>query len=191
MDTYPTHQSDPAFLALRDHLAQHLRSALPQPIGSAADDSESPSDHALACRDAAALARIESLAPADPAEAALAAQHVIAGAHANHCVYLFKQHAPASDQAIILRKQIVGLLREARRSLSLLTSLQEQRYKQGVAAMASRETFAHPGGDQDAGGDFTNPAGNTAAPPLPEKARPAPPRRSPPALRLIQGGLAS
>jgi len=197
MDPQPPPQSDPALLAFYDRLAPTLRAALPPPIGNPPEGPGSTPEQALARRDAAAIALVTSLAPADAAEAALAVQYVVAGAHASYSLWQVQQHPPVSEAAMKLRTQFARFSRESRRSRSLLLTLQEDRHKRAAADMAARKKTSPPHGEgQSAGGGLASPGGAAVAPPdqppaPSEETKPAPPRRSPPALRLIQGGLAS
>ena len=199
-----TQQPDPALRALYANLVQTLVAALPPPIDSTPEDPESDQEDALTRRNHAAIAVLASLAPADATEARLAVQYVAASAHATYCLSLVQQHPPTSEPAMKLRTQFARFEREALRSRSLLLTIQEQRYEREAANRAAGPTSSRPGRGQGAGGGLATPGGAAASPaqspppptetkPVPpaEVAKPAPPRHSPPALRIIQGGLAS
>jgi hypothetical protein len=196
MDTQPPHSSDPDLQALYGRLAQTLCAALPPPIGDAAENAGSSPDQALARRDAAAIALITSLAPADDAEGALAVHCVVASARANHCLSQVGQHPPASDMAMKLRRQYARYIQESLRSRGQLLTIQGARYKRERADAAARQQFLQYGEGQGAGDGLPTPGGSAEAPPAqphapPAQPKPAAPRRSPPSLRLIQGGLAN
>jgi len=188
MDPHPPHLTDPALVVLCNGVAETLHAALPELVGNTPE--------ALAARDAVAMRLVAALAPADAAEAALAAQSVVAGAHAFHCQWLAQQYSPASELGMKLRAQSAGFEHEAERSRSLLLTIQKKRRKREAANVAARPKSPPHGRGQDAGGGLATQGGAAVAqpalPPAPQEAtKPAPARRSPPALRLIQGGLAS
>jgi hypothetical protein len=193
MDTQQPQPSDPALRALYDRLAQMLRATLPPPIGDPAGETGSSSRQALARRDAAAFAVITSLAPADATEGALAAHYVIASAHAAHSLWQAGQHPPASEPAMKLRKQYARFTREALRSRSRLLRLQEARDKREAANADARPKSPQDGEGHGTGGGLPTSDEVMAQPaqPPPSETKPTPPRRSPPTLRLIQGGLAN
>jgi hypothetical protein len=196
MDTLPPHPSDPNLQAFYDRLAETLRAALPPPIDDAAGNAGSSPEQALARRDAAAIAVIRSLAPADAAEGALAVHCVVASARADHCLSQVGQHPPVSDMAMKLRRQYARYIQESLRSRGQLLTIQGARYERERAEATARRQFPQYGESQGAG-DGLPILGSSADAPLaqpparPEETKPAPPRRSPPALRLIRGGLAN
>jgi hypothetical protein len=107
-------QPDPTHQLARDihcRAVETLRTMLPPPI----DDTFK----ARTRRDRAALAAVATLVPASPAEAHLAARHVAAGEHAQHCLRLAGQ----------LRAQAASMGRESRRYHAALLRMQAQRGK--------------------------------------------------------------
>jgi glucosamine 6-phosphate synthetase-like amidotransferase/phosphosugar isomerase protein len=189
MDTYPS-QIDPALMAKYDQVMQTVRATLPPPIGNMPED--------LVRRDAQAMDLVVCLAPADETEAALVTQYVVTGAHARYCIWQIGQYSPVSDEAMKLRKQAASLMEQSGRTRSRLLAVQEARYKREAAAnVAARPGSPVQDAAQAIGSGGATPDGSGAAmppaqQPVPaEPIKPAPPRSSPPALRLIQGGLAS
>jgi len=187
MDTQQPQQSDPAVQARYDHLVQSLRAALPPPMGRTPED--------IARRNAAAIDLAVSLAPADAAEVALTIKYVVAGAHADHCLWLALRHPPTSGMGLRLRTQDAGFIREGQRNRSLLLTMQEERQRRAATTGAAQRTPPSHSGGQDAD-SLASPGDAVAAlpaqPPAPPgETKPAPARRPRPALRLIQGGLAS
>lgn len=196
MDTQPPHSSVPDLQALYGRLAETLRATLPPPIGDAAGNAGSSPDEALARRDAAAIALITSLAPADDAEGALAVHCVVASARANHCLSQVGQHPPASDMAMKLRRQYARYIQESLRSRGQLLTIQGARYKRERVDAAARQKFPQHGEGRCVGDGIPILGAPAAAPPAqppapPEETKPGAPRRSPPVLRLIRGGLAN
>lgn len=193
MDTQPPQQPHPALRAFYSHIVETMVAALPPPIGGMPED---PPGEALARRDRIAIAVLASLAPADAAEAALATQCIVAGAHATYYLSQVAQHSAASALAMKLRSQFASFEREARRSRSLLLTMQEKRYKREAANRIARPAPPRQGEGPGAGGDLATQGGGAVAPPTqppapPEATEAAPPRRSRPVLRIIQGGLGS
>jgi hypothetical protein len=192
-------KADPLSLASDGELAQILCAALPPPLlGNVPGYPPVTPEEALARRDAAAIALLRSLEPADQTEAALAITCVTTSAHATDCLSQVQLHRPESDQAMKLRMQFARFSRESLRARSALLTLQEQRYKREAAA---RRAAAQRAMAQDAANGIANPgdagAAQSAQPPAakqpvqppPAGTKSAPSRRSRPALRVIQGGL--
>ncbi len=188
--------SDPALRISYVRLVDTLRAGLPPPLSNTPGQSGPPSEYAIARRDAAAFAMIASLDPADAIEADLAVQYVVASAHATHALHQARQHPPSSEAAIKLRGQSAQLEQDAQCTRSLLRARQVARRRRQAADAVARKTAARSSPGQSAGGGLASQGGAAVAPPAqppapPEETKPAAPRRSPPALRIIQGGLAS
>ena len=120
---------DPAYLRNREayqHLVYTLSTSLPPPP----DDSP----ERLRQRDQAAIAQVAALCPANPAEAALAAQSVAANAQAMECLRL--AHHPDSDLVMGLKcsAQAASMMRQSHSGLNALRRLQAAREKRDANA---------------------------------------------------------
>ncbi len=102
-------------------LIRTLQLALPPPLG------DSPED--LARRDHAAIARIAALAPANAAEADLAALYVAASEQWKDCLRLVQQPDISASWAMKCRAQANSMMRQAQSALRLLLRLQAARQK--------------------------------------------------------------
>jgi hypothetical protein len=131
-DGAPTH-SDPApgldpDLALRlpvdayYHLVRTLRLILPPP-------GPNPTPEDFARRDHAAIARIAALAPANAAEADLAAQFVAASEQWKDCLALAQAPETSPAWQLKCRAQALGMMRQSQSALRLLLRLQAARRK--------------------------------------------------------------
>jgi hypothetical protein len=192
-----------AMIAICEDLVRSFRDRLP-PVGTTPEEFDD--------RDAAAVALVLSLAPANGSEAALVAKYVIARSHAAHRLSLVKLYAPASEKATKLRTQGARFERRARLLRTRLLIMQEAHYYTPKAAFqaprlawdADREAGRGVGGGPAPQADAAvAPPGpppeqnaeaviaSLAAPPAGAATKPAAPRRKPPVLRVIQGGVAS
>ncbi|MEJ0016903.1 MAG: hypothetical protein WDN25_10080 [Acetobacteraceae bacterium] len=106
-------------------IAARLCGLLPPPVTDTAD--------ARAARDAAALAAVEALHPADAFEAELAAQIVAADAHAKDCLRLAVQPAASADDARRCRAQAVSMMRQMQGGLRALMRRQAEQDKAETA----------------------------------------------------------
>src|SRR5487761_11174 len=102
-------------------LIRMLRLTLPPP------PTDSPDD--LARRDHAAIARIAALAPANAAEADVAAQFVAASEQWKDCLKLARERAREPNVAGKCRAQALSMMRQANSALRLLLRMQEAREK--------------------------------------------------------------
>ena len=102
-------------------LIRMLRLTLPPPATDSPDD--------LARRDHAAVARIAALAPANAAEADLAAQFVAASEQWKDCLRLTRERAREPNVAAKCRAQALSMMRQANSALRLLLRMQEVREK--------------------------------------------------------------
>lgn len=130
--TAPAHASsapglDPG-LALRIsadaywHLVHTLRLTLPPP--KAGDSAE-----AIARRDHAAIAQVAALAPANAAEAELAAQFVAASEQWKDCLRLAQDSATPPERAAKCRTHGAMMMRQANNAMRLLMRLKQERRK--------------------------------------------------------------
>ncbi len=103
------------------HLVRTLRLTLPPPLTDNPDD--------LPRRDHAAIARVAALAPADAAEAELAAQFVAASEQWKDCLRLAQAPATSPEWAAKCRAQAASMMRQANAALRLLLRLQATRRK--------------------------------------------------------------
>jgi hypothetical protein len=103
------------------HLIRTLRLTLPPPP----DDTP----EALRRRDHAAIAAIAGLAPANAAEADLAAQFVAASAQWKDCLRLAQVPETTPEWAAKCRAQALAMMRQANAALRLLLRLQQARGK--------------------------------------------------------------
>ena len=113
------------------HLIRTLCLTLPPPL------SDSPDD--LARRNHAAIARIAALAPANAAEADLAAQVVAASEQWKDCLRLARLPETTPKMALKCRAQAISMMREAQSALGLLLRLQEARRKREAGSKRSPE----------------------------------------------------
>ena len=103
------------------HLVRTLRLTLPPPPGDSPDD--------LRRRDHAAIAAIAGLAPANAAEAKLAAQFVVASEQWTDCLRLAQLPETTPEWAAKCRAQALSMMRQANSALRLLLSTQQARQK--------------------------------------------------------------
>src|SRR5437763_11850927 len=103
------------------HLVRTLRLTLPPPPGNGPDD--------LRRRDHAAIAGVAALAPANAAEAKLAAQFVAASEQWNDCLRLAQLPETTPDWAGKCRAQALSMMRQANSALRPLLRMQEARRK--------------------------------------------------------------
>jgi hypothetical protein len=103
------------------HLVRTLRLTLPPP------PADTPED--LARRDHAAIARVAALAPANAAEADVAAQHVAAAEQWKECLRLAQLPETAPEWAMKCRAQALAMMRQANGALRLLLRMQQARRK--------------------------------------------------------------
>ncbi len=103
------------------HLIRTLRLTLPPPLGDSPDD--------LVRRDHAAVARIAALAPANAAEAEMAAQFVAASEQWKDCLRLAQEPATTPQWAAKCRAQAISMMRQANSALRLVLRMQEARRK--------------------------------------------------------------
>ena len=103
------------------HLVRTLRLTLPPPL------TDNPED--LARRDHAAIARIAALAPANAAEADLAAQFVAASEQWKDCLRLAQAPDTTPEWVAKCRAQALGMMRQANAALRLLLRMQQARSK--------------------------------------------------------------
>jgi hypothetical protein len=163
------------------HLVRTLRLTLPPPP----DDSP----EALVRRDHAAIACVAGLAPANAAEARLAAQFVAASEQWNDCLRLAQLPETTPEWAAKCRAQAATMMRQSNSALRLLLRMQEVREKReatnaGCDRAAAAEHIAislmaealsprpHPdplpeGEGEGAAPPFPVGEGEAAAPPLP------------------------
>ena len=111
------------------HLVRTLRLTLPPP------PTDSPED--LARRDHGAIASIGALAPANAAEADVAAQFVAASEQWKDCLRLVRERAAEPAIAARCRAQALGMMRQANSALRLLLRMQEGRRKLEADSAAS------------------------------------------------------
>ena len=116
-------------------LVHTLRLALPPPL------SDAPEDRLR--RDHAAIARVAALAPANAAEADLAAQSVAASEHSKACLHLAQLPDTTADQAAKCRAQAIALMRLAQGALRLLLRLQQARAKREAAGAEGAAWMEH------------------------------------------------
>src|SRR5487761_258402 len=109
-------------------LIRMLRLTLPPP------PTDSPDD--LARRDHAAIARIAALAPANAAEADVAAQFVAASEQWKDCLKLARERAREPNVAAKCRAQALSMMRQANSALRLLLRMQELRAKREADSAA-------------------------------------------------------
>jgi len=190
MDTYQTPQSDSALLAFHVRLAESLCAVLPPPL-DATPEGVTNSHNAV-------LALVRRLGPVDDAEAELAFRYTVARVNGVHCEYQAREHPRGSKPAMKLIAQGARLAREGMGIWSMLATVQDERRRREKTNVVALPTSLPHGGEPvaDSGVAAEAPAGAAAAPPAqspasPAEAKPDRPRRSPPALRIIQGGLAS
>jgi hypothetical protein len=103
------------------HLVHTLRLTLPPPLSGRAED--------FSRRDRAAIARVAALAPANAAEAELAAQFVAASEQWKDCLRLAQDAATTPEWAQKCRAQAIGMMRQATSAMRLLQRMQERRRK--------------------------------------------------------------
>ncbi len=103
------------------HLVRTLRLTLPPPPTDSAEDSLR--------RDHAAIARVAALAPANAAEADLAAQFVAASEQWKDCLRLAQRPETTPEWAAKCRAQAMGMMRQANGALRLLLRMQQARRK--------------------------------------------------------------
>ena len=103
------------------HLIRTLCLTLPPPLGDNPDD--------LARRNHAAIARIAALAPANAAEADVAAMFVAASEQWKECLRLAQAPDTTPEWAAKCRAQAIGMMRQANSALRLLLRLQDARRK--------------------------------------------------------------
>jgi hypothetical protein len=102
-------------------LVHTLRLTLPPPLGDSAED--------LLRRDHAAIARIAALAPANAAEADVAAQFVAASEQWKVCLRLAQAPETSPQWAMKCRAQALAMMRQANSALRLVLRLQQAREK--------------------------------------------------------------
>ncbi len=107
-------------------LVRTLRLTLPPPPAKA---GVSGSAEDLARRDRAAIARVAALAPANAAEAELAAQIVAASEQWKDCLRLAQEPATTPEWALKCRAQAIGMMRQANNAMRLLLRMQQTRRK--------------------------------------------------------------
>ena len=115
-------QSAPASQLVRDsyrHLVLTLRAALPTPVPNTPE--------ALSRRDHAAIAEVASLRPANPAEAALAAQYVAANAQAMDTLGRARSAGTDHDLARKCAARAIDMMRQAEGAIQLLLRVQAAR----------------------------------------------------------------
>ena len=100
-------------------IVRTLCHALPAPLADGAE--------ALERRDRAAVDLVASLQPKTVTEARMAAQFVMADAHALDCLRLAKEPQMEPDMARKCLAQATGMMREARSALRMLTQMQAKR----------------------------------------------------------------
>jgi hypothetical protein len=206
MNTQQPQQPDPALLAFWDELAEHLRTVLPPPLGKTPEE--------LATSQAALIMLVRRLAPVDDAEAELACQYIITSVESAFGLHYAGDHPAGSKLGMTLRTQSARLRHKAQRTKLALLTAQDERRRREATNVTILPTAPWQDGCQDAGADImaeaevaatlpTQPAApdEAAKPPEaattpdaatpPDAAKPAPARHTPPALRLIQGGLAN
>lgn len=115
-------QSAPTSQLLRDSYRQlvlTLRAALPTPIPNTPE--------AVSRRDYAAIAEVASLHPANPAEAAIAAQYVAANAQAMD--FLGRARSAGTDRDLGLKfgARAIDMMRQAQGAIQLLLQVQATR----------------------------------------------------------------
>jgi len=116
------------------HLVRTLCLTLPPPLTDNPDD--------LARRNHAAIARIAALAPANAAEADLAAMFVAASEQWKDCLRLAQLPETAPAIAAKCRAQALSMMREAKSTLRLLLKLQDLRGKRDADSAAWTEHVA-------------------------------------------------
>lgn len=120
------------------HLIRTLCLALPRP------PTDNPDD--LARRDRAAIARIAALAPANAAEAELAAQFVAAMEQWKDRLRLAQLPETAPEMAQKCHAQALGMMQEAESAIRLLLRLQDARGKRETnRAAGDRAAGTKPG----------------------------------------------
>ena len=119
------------------HLIRTLRLTLPPPADDGAE--------ALLKRDHAAIARIAAFAPADAAEADVAAEFVAASEQWKDCLRLAREPGITREWAMKCRAQALAMMRQANSALRLLAQMQRERRKlqPGNAACDRREWTEH------------------------------------------------
>ena len=117
------------------HLVRTLRLTLPPSLTDRAED--------VARRDHAALARVAALAPADAAEADLAAQFVAASEQWKDCLRLAQASDTTREWAAKCRAQALAMMRQANAALRLLLRVQAARAKLDNAAADRRAWAEH------------------------------------------------
>jgi hypothetical protein len=125
-------QLDLTFQLPRDiyyQIVHTLRTGLPPPVTSAAED--------LTRRDNAAIATVASLLPANGEEATIAAQFVAANAQAMDCLRLAREHAADPARVLKCTAQSASMMREARGARSLLLRVQAARQKREANSAAT------------------------------------------------------
>ena len=105
------------------HLVRTLRLTLPPPPGA------NPEEADVLRRDHAAIARIAALAPANAAEADVAAQFVAASEQWKECLRLAQQPDTSPQWAAKCRAKAAAMMRQANSAMRLLLRLQAARRK--------------------------------------------------------------
>lgn len=111
------------------HLVRTLSLALLCP-------GDSPEDRRRS--DRAAIATIAAFAPANPAEAEVGAQFVVASEQWMHCLRLAQAPGATPEQAMKWRDEAIHMMRQASSALRLLLRLQEAR-RQSAASGERRQ----------------------------------------------------
>lgn len=159
------------------HLVHTLRLALPPPVTASPEDRRR--------RDHAAIACVAAFAPANAAEAELAAQFVAAEEQSKHCLRLAQLPETTPELAAKCRAQAAGMMRQTNSALRLLLRLQQARRRlEADSAACDRAAWAEHcalGLMAQALADEPVPAAEPAlAEPMPE-AQPDAPQAAPPA----------
>lgn len=94
-------------------------------------------------RDNAAIASITALAPANAAEADLAAQFIVASEQWKYCLRLAQAPGTTLERTVNWRAQAIKMMRQANGAIELLLRLQEARRKGVGSARAGRNSAAH------------------------------------------------
>src|SRR6185437_15995765 len=172
MDTLPS-PAEPDSLYLRTRAAYHhlvhiLDTSLPPPI------PDTPEGRAG--RNSAAVAQVAALCPANPAEAALAAQFVAANAQAMECLRLTHDLATPGTVTLKCNAQAASMMRQAQAAIRTLLLVQ--------AARARRTTDTDAWAEQIAGTlmaeKLTDPPDQPPVqPPVPQPAAEAEPAPAP------------